>query len=358
MRLYKWELIKLISAPAMWIFLALCIAFNIVIMMSESYGAADASALSRELARTGETRYAGVDDIFGRYDTKYLGDVFVREFKLRGGAETLMRQKYQKLQASVDRNAETGFGLDIYAGEYTGDYVHRTLFKSAIFLLFTEAALFALLAALYTLGYEHLQKTELIVYASGTGRKITRHKRAVALTVAAGGFILLAALTLAVYFTIWDYSGFWRASVQSANNYLFDEAGKRPFITWANLNVAQYLAAVLTLGFALTVVFSLVGSFAGLLTRNTYMGFILVLLICVAVITAIVFCANAGFGWAMFALLFSPVAAWISSSRWLTDMGSWGVVPYHETVTIALNLLLFSALTILAARRFTRKDVQ
>jgi len=357
MRLYKWELAKLLSAPAMWVFAALCLIFNILIIAGESYGAPNANELSRRLYKTSETRYSDGFDVFENYDTSYIADAFVKTLRLRGGAESAVRYKYEKLQAAVIRNAETDVGTDIYADVYTKFAVHGTLFRTVLPPLLTEAALFALLSALLTHGNEHRHKTEPVVYASKTGRGITRHKQAAALTVSAIGFILLFGLTLAVHFSVWDFSGFWRSNVQSVNNFIFDEAGQRPFITWISLNVAQYLAAVLILGFALTTVFCLIGGFAGLLTRNTYMGFILIMLIAVATIAAIIFCANNGLGLVYITLLFSPVAAWFSSPGWLTDMGSWGAIPFHETVTISLNLLLFSVITILAARRFKRKDV-
>lgn len=357
MRLYKWELKKLISAPAIWAFFALCFAFNILIIISDSYGARYANELSREIARTGDGRYTGIDDVFIGYETSYIADAFVRAYQLTGVPETLMREKYRMLQSAVERNAETGAGLDVYADAYTFNDVHRSLFRSTLFHLLTESALFALLAALFTLGYEHQQKTESLVYSSRTGRKTARHKCFAALTAAAAGYVLLTALTLSVYFIVWDYSGFWDANVSSMSNFVFDEAGQRPFITWLSLNVAQYLAVMLALGFLLTVVFCLVGSLAGLLTRNTYMGFIFVMLICLFIIAAAFFCANAGLGWVLLALLFSPAAAWITSGRWLTDMGGWAFMPFQETVTIAGNLLLFSCLTVVAAKRFMRKDV-
>jgi len=357
MRLYKWELVKLLSAPAMWVFLALCLIFNILIIAGESYDAPSVNELSRYLAETGETRYTDGYDVFDGYDTGYVAEIFVIKLKLSGSAESLIRYKYKKLQAAVIRNAETNVGTDIYADVYTKYVVHKTLFQTILLPLLVESALFALLSALLTLGNEHRQKTESVIYGSKTGRGITRYKQAAALTTAAIGFILLFGLTLTIYFSIWDFSGFWRSNVQSVNNFILDEAGQRPFITWISLNVAQYLAAVIILGFALTTVFCLIGTFTGLLTRNTYMGFILVMLIAVTTIAAIAFCANNGLGLVYIALLFSPVAVWFPCSGWLTDMGSWGAVPFHETVTIVINLLLFSVLTILAARRFKRKDV-
>ena len=356
MRLYKWELKKLVSAPAVWVFLALCAAFNILIIAENSYESAWANEISREIARTGERRYTDREDIFMGYDTSYLADVFVKAFRLRGGSEALMRGKYERLQAVVRRNAEAAVSLDIYADGATYE-AHRSLFRKTLFPIFTESILFAVLSALYTLGYEHQQKTEPLVYGTRTGRAVTRHKRAAALTAAACGFALLAALTLAVHFAVWDFSGLWNSNVSGMMNYVIDEPGTRPFITWANLNVAQYLAAVLALGFALTVVFSLIGSVTGLLTGNTYYGFMVVFLLCALLLTSVFFFAEAGLGWGMMVSTFTPVAAWFSSRIWLTDMGGWGFIPFHETTVVLGSLALLSIIVMLASRRFLRKDV-
>ena len=329
---------------------------NLFFILSELHNAAYANEISRELAYTGATRYTDAEDIFIGYETAPVAEAFVDAYRLQGIPEALMRGKYEKLQAIADRNAAIGAGLDIYADVMTTG-VHRSLFDNALFLILTESILFAILTALYSLGYEHQNKTEMVVYGTKTGRHIALHKKAAALTAAACGFALIAAFTLAIYFAVWDFSGFWNANVSGMMNYIVDEAGFRPFITWVSLTVAEYLAAVLALSFSLTLVFSLIGSLAGLLARNTYIGFMAVILLCMLMMVSVYFFRGIGFGWGAIVSLFSPVAVWYSHDRWLTDMGSFGYIPFHETVAILGNFVLFALFAFLATRRFLRKDV-
>lgn len=54
----------------------------------------------------------------------------------------------------------------------------------------------------------------------------------------------MAAVTLGVYFRLWDYGGVWRASVSSQFNYLTDMLFRRPFLTWGDFTVGGYLAGL------------------------------------------------------------------------------------------------------------------
>ena len=114
-RLYKWELRKISSAPAVWGFIALSAMLNLFFILSEWHNADYANEISREIAYTGATRYTDTEDIFVGYETAPIADAFVEAYKLQGAPEALMRSKYEKLQAIADRNAAIGAGLDIYA---------------------------------------------------------------------------------------------------------------------------------------------------------------------------------------------------------------------------------------------------
>lgn len=355
MRLVKWELNKLARTPALWVYLALCLVFNALILLSDNYPQ-EVNELSREIRLTGETRMVDGEDIFDGYDATGLANGIVDALNLRGMPETLMRGKYQELQPVVEGFAEKDVSLDIYAGLFT-KRMHGKLFGTTFNLIVTESVLLAVLTALYILGYEHLHKTELLIYSSRTGRDITRHKRIAGMICAVAGFVLIACFTLGLYFTLWDYSGLWGANVSSQFNYVLDGITSKPFITWRSFTVAEYLVAVLCLHFGLTLVFTIIGNVLGLLTRNTYMAFMGFILMAAVMMAAAYFFADIGFIWGYFLATFSPMTVWAVKSLWLTDMGVWGMIPYHETAVILGNLILASLVMAMAARRFKRKDM-
>ena len=89
-----------------------------------------------------------------------------------------------------------------------------------------------------------------MVYTTCTGRNMVRGKIVAAVTAGVALYLLLTGLTLGIYFAQWDYSGLWSASVSSQFNFLTDVMVRRPFFTWADFTVAQYLVACLALGAA------------------------------------------------------------------------------------------------------------
>ena len=55
--------------------------------------------------------------------------------------------------------------------------------------------------------------------------------------------------------------------------------------------------------------------------------------------------------------LFQLPVVWLCSNAWFTELGSSAVLPWQETVTVILNLLVLGAGTAGALKRFSRKDV-
>ena len=141
------------------------------------------------------------------------------------------------------------------------------MFGSLFRAVLCESAILAMLGTLYLLGYEGMHRTEGLACSSRTG--------GAAAAQGAGGFPasaalygLLAVCTLVPYFLLYDYGGIWDASVSSQFNYFSDMLVVRPFLTWGDFTVAQYLAAALALGAVLTAVFFLLASVCGTLVRT------------------------------------------------------------------------------------------
>ena len=152
--------------------------------------------------------------------------------------------------------------MDLYAGPVTHDahqFLYDTLFRAVV----TESLLLGMLSMLYLLGFEEQRRTVSLVCASRTGRRLYGQKVLAGLTAAVFLYILLAAVTLGIYFCLWDYSSVWEASVSSQFNYLTDMLYRRPFLTWGDFTVGGYLAAQLALGAALTAAFALLAAADG-----------------------------------------------------------------------------------------------
>lgn len=270
MKRVGWEWRKLLTLPALWGFLALCLAFNGLLMANapgdcQTFGeiSATARALGQRVAQdfveglaqrpatpvqealsqvTGE-----MTNVYAGYDLSGLVTRYQQLLSASPTASAWMTAKYQALEQRVDHLAQTGAAMDLYAGPMTHDS-HQFLFGTLMRAMVGEGAVLGMLAALYLLGYEKVHRTEGMVYTTCTGRNMVRGKIVAGVTAGVALYLLLTGLTLGIYFTQWDYSGLWSASVSSQFNFLTDMMVRRPFLTWADFTVAQYLVACLALG--------------------------------------------------------------------------------------------------------------
>ncbi|OUO44518.1 hypothetical protein [Flavonifractor sp. An306] len=381
MRLAVWEWRKQFRLPALWVFVGLCLVFNGLLLAGPSAQdraffndtSADASLLgqrvdveflagldtlpdteNRALLRLSVT---GLENTLEGYDTGELTDFYQNLMEGDPLAQSWMAWKYDLLQARVDHLAQTGAALDLYAGPITYNshqYLYDTLFRAVV----AESILLGLLCALYLVGYEGMSGTRSLTCASRTGRRLWRSKTLAALAAALGLYALLALLTLGPYLLLWDYGGIWSASVSSQFNYLVDMLYSRPFLTWADFTVGSYFAAMVVAGGALVAVFTLIGTVAGLLVGNTYGAAIAAAALCALIIGLSSLLVNSlGLWWAYLLTTFSPAHLWLAINGWFTELGQGGLVPWQETVGLTLNLLVWGGFTLLALRRFGRKDV-
>lgn len=379
MRLLGYEWGKLARLPALWGFLGLCLAFNCLLIGSgDRWRRAwnEAGVLAAELGQRVDgafleglenlprTEYGDavlaaareMTDIFESYDTGKLAGLYGGVVKDSPAAVRLMKWKYDLLAERVEHLSKTGAAMDLYAGPVTHDahqFLYDTLFRAVV----TESLLLGMLSQLYLLGCEEQRRTVLQVCASRTGRRLYGKKVLAGLTAAVFLYALLASVTLGVYFCLWDYGGIWEASVSSQFNYLTDMLYRRPFLTWGDFTVGGYLAAQLALGAALTAAFALLAAVCGLLLRNAYAAALVLAVVCFGGVGLTAMLAQAGLWMAYFVSLVHPACVWLGMGGWFTELGLAGAVPWQETVSTGLDLLVFGLGTALALGRFGRKDI-
>ena len=346
---YEWR--KLARMPVLWAVLALCAIFNCTQMLeiapyidlfNEAGEAAsqlgqrvDGDFLTglqqREQTACRDTlleAVEGMDNVFETLDIQMLSTYYEKYMDNSPLARSLMAWKYDMAEERAAHLARTGAAMDLYAGPVTTQ-VHQFLFGNLLLKVLMESAVLGMLSILYLLGYEDIQHTTHAVCATRTGRKLWRPKVLAGVGAAVGLYAVLAGSALAAFFTVWDFSGIWSASVSSQFNCHTDLLIIRPFMTWADFSVAGYLAAVLLLG--------------GVLCTSGY-----------AVGVAL---AELGW-WELFVVFtFNPVLLLLEVNAWFTEVGMNTFIPWQETVGTVGGLALLSGGTALALRRFRRKDV-
>lgn len=380
MNLVYCEWRKLFHLPALWAFLGLCLVFNGLLIATQSpYDraffndtSADAELLGQRvdgeflagLSAMPETEnrelllqsVAGLEDVFETYDTGELADFYTGVVKTSPLAMEWMTWKYGLLAERVEHLSQTDAALDLYAGPATYGS-HQFLFGALFRAILGESAILAMLGTLYLLGYEGLHQTEGLACATRTGRRLWGVKLLAALPASTVVYGLLASFTLTPYFLLYDYGGIWSASVSSQFNYFSDMLFVRPFLTWGDFTVGQYLTAALALGAALTAVFSLLAAVFGIFIRNSYLAALALMALCFGGLGMVSALGELGW-WAVYLIAcFQPVIVWLSCSAWFTELGLTAVLPWQETIAVGLNLLLLGGGAILVLRRFSRKDV-
>ena len=379
MTLVAWEWRKLVRLPALWGFLVLCLAFNGLLLWEEdslrqpfNEASAIAEVLGQRvdgtfldgLERLPRTEYGDLvlsaaremTDIFEDYDTRDLAGLYEGVVKDSPAAVRLMSWKYTLLAERAAHLSGTGAAMDLSAGPVTHDahqFLYDTLFRAVV----TESLLVGMLSMLYLLGFEGQRRTVSLICASRSGRKLYGKKVLAGLTAAVFLYILLAAVTLGVYFCLWDYGGVWGGSVPSQFNYLTDMLFRRPFLTWGDFTVGGYLAAELTLGALLTADFALLAAVCGLLLRNVYASALVLAVVCFGGVGLTAMLAQMGLWCGYFASLVHPACVWLGIGGWFTELGLSGAAPWQETVSTGLDLLAFGLGTALSLRLFRRKDI-
>lgn len=384
MNIFYCELKKLINSNILWGFLGICIIFNCFIIISDARGDSYVDFVIKTAEKTGyvlnenftkalsavttqdemEKQYLSnlqietdnVVDSLDEYDTSYIAEAYIKTLKLDGRLADIMRSKYIKLQQSVDTLAKDDSSLTLYFAGSTYAQ-HRLLFDNVMRWISMEGILFASLVVLFSLGYEELNKTEALTSSSKTGRYLVRHKLLASICMGLGGYILCSAVSLLVYFTQYDYSAIWQSSVSSTFNYINDVvAGARPFLTWGNFSIIEYLMAIILTSAGLILCFILLSFIIGLIVRHTYVGFMILIIMSAAFLILPMNIHNINL--LFFILVLSPTSLWYKQFLWFTDGGMDILWPHFEITGIGAYFILFLILAIVAEKAFRKRDLK
>jgi len=300
-----------------------------------------------------------IEDIFDDYEISDVGEKYIAATGAPEKFAETMRNKYSDLQIAVDKKAESNESMTLYLAGATYN-MHQLLFKNLMGWLIIEGVLISALLVLLSLGYENSNKTENIIYSTKTGRNILRTKFAASISAGLGVYLLLAIITFVIYFILNDYSGIWGSSVSSIFNYRYDIiAGLRPFVTWHSHSVFTYFLAMIGMSIGLIVSFALMAFAIGIMIKNSYISFFVFLIINAGIVAIPLMIPNTTLisHFIRYYSMLSPVWLWLKHNLWFTDGDVDTLWKYFETTGLCVSILTLTALSILAAIRFKRRDI-
>jgi hypothetical protein len=339
MRLFAYELKKILLTPAAIALIALCLFFNIIVIIANDYMPYD----------SGENAF----NVFEEWDASAEAEVRIKVYGVSGKYADNIREKYTKLLPVIEEKAANGDALSDYLRDRT-HFLHGLLFGTIFFAIIAESCVLALFAALISTTYESIRNTESVVYASKIGRRVVRRKIAASIVAAICFTAVILAVTLIVFFAKFDFSGVWNDNVSSSYNSAVHAFGK-PFITWESFTVAEYVAAVIGGTFALAGCFCLLGGAIGIFAKNAYGAFI-------GTVAATAF---------MFIIKFqlpvgseirsawnlSPVHLWFNSAEWFTDGDADILWANFETIGLSVSLIICAAAVVISIRVFQKREL-
>lgn len=385
MVLYWLELKKLLSSAAVWGFLAVCLLFNIYLVLSSSgdqyadfVGAASNDTgyilgqsfderLSQFTVSGEQAQYLeqltsdtyDATDVLDGYETEGIGERYIAAAGATGSFAKGMRDKYSALQKVVDEKAANNESLTLYFASATYNR-HQQLFNGLTGWLLIEGVLVSALLALLLVGYENSHGTEDIVYSTKKGRRILRSKLTASMSAGLGAYALLAVFTFLVYFSVNAYGSVWGSSVSSIFNYSYDViAGYRPFLTWCSFSVLTYFMATLGMSAGLIICFTLMAFTIGILIRNHYIGFLVFLAanaVFIVVPSHIPNGLTAGLVARYYSML-SPVWLWLKHGIWFTDGDVDILWPHFETLGLCVSFFVLAAFCLFATIHFRKRDL-
>lgn len=351
---WKLEIKKLLHEKLFVIFLAICLCLNIGLCFFNSYARDYVNQLSAEdFTQNGETIYAEMDGAAlgtAYYNERYINSSILNQW---------MKEKYDTLQNAIDLLDNEGADLSFYAGEMT-PIVHETLFAYQLKALLIECVLLISLLCLRAFSMERQNETAALIYSSQRGRNIAKDK---ILSNGVVGFlycIILIAVSLIVFFCIWDFSNMWDANIASSYNYVIEASEAiymKPFITWTSMTLKEYLIFSLLLMGAIIACWWLISNIVALfITNDLFGGLLVAAFLCLPYFGLIIFPdLHLTLPFYLSTLSLSTVIYY--SQMWFTDLGHYTLFAYQEIGIVIVHLLIATGIIGFGIKHFGRKEL-
>lgn len=293
----------------------------------------------------------GIDRRYNQVDWIQIGEEEIAKFGLSGGIAEHYRNVYAQLAERVEEIQQSNEHKSwFFAGESyrMHSFLFRTLFVSMGF----EALIITVLATALITNYEFENRTHAVAYATKKGRRLMRTKLLSSLITAAGVTLFLFSITLAVYFSIFDYANLWSGSIGSALNWEY----KLPYVPWWKLTVLSFLLWSFALVMTCILLFNVLTFVISVFVKNNYFTFFLSAA-CFALPLILPMFMPAFLGLNVLAQFNLPQ---LTLNPHMFFMGSASIpasLPDYELITVMSWAVMMCTLTWLAFNKFRTQDI-
>ena len=272
MRIFKLEFQKIMKNPMLWLLAVIFCLVNCLVIYNEAGNKDTSKELvimhdiikktddinhsrqaknrneRKQLSKAYQEYYKENIDLYDKLDmTKILKQKEeMLQYHPKGFMKKFVKDNYEHLQKRVEEiKSDKEYNDAFYPGQYYE--IHSLLYSKLGKKLIVEMSLLMALSILFIMDYERLQKTNDLVDATRTGKRIMDYK---AFTGTLSGILfsaILCSVTWIYFFYCVSFKGLWNVSVASTL-----VAEKRysgwfyPFVTFFKMTQIQYLILTLT----------------------------------------------------------------------------------------------------------------
>ena len=335
MRILKLEFQKIMKNPMLWLLAVIFCIVNCFIIYNEA-GNKDTSkelkimhhiiTKTDDATNTHQDKSKAYQEYYkanvGLYDKLDMTKVLKQKEKIyqyqpKGFMKKFVKHNYDHLQKRVQEiKADKEYNQDFYPGQYYE--IHSLLYSNLGKKLILEMSALMAISILFIMDYERLQKTNDIVDAAKTGKKIMDYK---ALTGTLSGILysaVLCGVTWIYFFYCVSFKGLWNVSIASTL-----VAEKRdpglfyPFITFFKITQMQYLISTLIVYFGIILLIALATIAIQYLLGNSYFSFVVLILFNMALFLGAYY-SNETFMDVILHIL-NPITLYITSGGWFME---------------------------------------
>ncbi|MBN3553910.1 hypothetical protein JYA63_06525 [Fictibacillus nanhaiensis] len=275
----------------------------------------------------------------------------IRLFGLKGAAAEKVREQYTVLKPRVEELIQNKEHLHLFFhGKMFG--THSFLFKTLFGFMLFQAMILIVLFTAFIVNYEFEHKTSLVAYATKRGRRLMWDKLLVSIFTSTLVTVVLLAITLFVYFMVFDYSSLWNVPISSG---FLIELNKIPFISWWNVTFIQYLLMSCGLVVICQILFVLITFCLSMLIRNSYIVFTLfgVIFLAGLYVPSIIPKDSTMLLYAHF----SPFILVMNVKKWWMESGVFTTFKFYEVITVTGWLIALLLTAWLLIKRFARENI-
>ncbi len=381
MILLGFEFKKLLEQPMIIGFLILCLVFNMAWIISvdlnknylemvQSFSLANGSKMTektveqvQELPKENNQKrlllsIENSKDELSHTSGSQLGEKVTDFYQVTEAFKSDLNKKYQLLETPIQTLVSQQSGADLaVVGETMSffTFIRNVLLK----LLLAEGLIFSLLVGLFASTSESMTKTNKIIFTTKTGRKVQVSKYISGLLLSILFFTLVVLATFLFFNLFYPLGTIWNNSMstQFHFNVYFPGLLELPFITWLPMTLATHTLFSILLSLLLIIVCFSCHFVMGLWLDHLFKGFVVTIGI-VALHKIMVIGAMSKGYWSVFKyLMFSPIEVWENQGYWFTEMGPFSILPFQESLVVAVSLVSVLGVLLLTYKYYPKKEV-